>query len=95
MHFKTIFNRVTNFKPFVVEHTELVEKELGMILEVTMRARENGQPTCSGCGQRGSQYDTQPTPRRFEFIPLWMIPVVLIYTMRRVNCQRHCIDRGR
>ncbi len=62
MHFKTIFNRVTNFKPFVVEHTEWVEKELGMILEVTMRARENGQPACSGCGQRGSQYDTQPTP---------------------------------
>ena len=88
MHFKTIFNRVTNFKPFVVEHTELVEKDLGTIIEVTMRARENGQPTCSGCGQRGSQYDTQPTPRRFEFIPLWMIPVVLIYTMRRVDCQR-------
>ena len=26
------------------------------------------------------------TPRRFGFVPLWMVPIVLVYTMRRVNC---------
>ena len=83
---KTILNRVTNYKPFVVEHVELIEHESQPTLEITMRARENGLPTCSGCGQRCSGYDTQPTSRRFDFIGLWMIRVVLIYTMRRVNC---------
>jgi len=28
-------------------------------------------------------------PRSFEFIPLWMIAVVLIYTPRRVSCPEH------
>jgi transposase len=26
--------------------------------------------------------------RRFEFVPLWGIPVFFLYAMRRVNCQR-------
>ena len=86
MQFKTIFNHVTEYKPFVVEQAEFVEHESQPTLEITMRARENGLPTCSVCGQRCSGYDTQPTPRRFHFVPLWMIPVVLVYAMRRVNC---------
>ena len=89
MQLKTIFNRVTNYKPFVVDRVELTEDELSQpTIEITMRARENGLPTCSGCGRRCSGYDTQPTNRRFEFVPLWLIPVVLVYRMRRVNCRR-------
>ena len=84
MQLKTIFNHVTQYKPFVVEHMALVEQESQSTIEITMRARENGLPTCSGCGQRCSGYDRQGTARRFDFVPLWMIPVVLIYTMRRV-----------
>jgi hypothetical protein len=30
-------------------------------------------------------------PREFEFIPIWNIPVVLSYTMRRVNYPACCI----
>lgn len=86
MQLKTIFNHVTNFKPFVVENVEMIDLESNPTFEITMRARENGKPVCSGCGERRTQYDTQATSRRFHFIPLWMIPVVLIYTMRRVNC---------
>ncbi len=86
MQLKTIFNRVTEYKPFVVEHVELIEYESQATIEISMRARENGLPTCSICGERCSRYDSQPTSRRFNFIPLWMIPVVLVYTMRRVNC---------
>ena len=86
MQLKTIFNLVTEYKPFVVERVELVEHESQPTIEMSMRARENGLPTCSICGVRCSGYDTQRTSRRFDFIPLWMIPVVLVYTMRRVNC---------
>jgi len=88
MQLKTLFNRVTKYKPFVVECVELVEHDSEPTIEITMRARENGQPTCSKCGDRCAGYDTSPTARRFEFIPLWMIPVVLVYTMRRVQCPR-------
>ena len=31
-------------------------------------------------------YDDNAEPRRFDFVPLWLIPVVLVYTMRRVAC---------
>ncbi len=86
MQLKTILNRVTKFKPFVVDKVEFIESGSQPTIEITMRARGNGLPTCSGCGERCPGYDTQPTSRRFDFIPLWMIPVVLIYTMRRVNC---------
>ncbi len=86
MQLKTIINSVTNYKPFVVEHIEMLEIESKQTIKVTMRARENGLPTCSGCGERCSGYDTSPTVRRFYFVPLWNIPVVLMYAMRRVNC---------
>ena len=86
MQLKTIFNCVTEYKPFVVEHAQLVEHESQSTIEISMRARENGLPTCSVCGERCSGYDTPATSRRFDFIPLRMIPVVLVYTMRRVNC---------
>ena len=86
MQLKTIFNRVTDYKPFVVDHVALIEDSAKQpTIEIAMRARENGLPTCSGCGCRYSGYDTLPV-RRFDFIPLWLIPVVLVYSMRRVNC---------
>jgi len=86
MQLKTIFNRVTNYKPFVVEKVELVQFGSQPTIEITMRARENGLPTCSACGERCGGYDTSSSSRRFDFVPLWMIPVVLVYAMRRVNC---------
>ena len=87
MQLKTIFNSVTEYKPFVVENVELVKHDSQATIEITMRARENGLPACSVCGERCSGYDTQPTNRRFDFIPIWLIPVVLVYAMRRVNCR--------
>ena len=86
MQLKTIFNRVTKYKPFVVTSVELTEDALEQpTIEITMRARGNGLAMCSGCGCRCSSYDALPA-RHFDFIPLWLIPVVLIYSMRRVNC---------
>jgi transposase len=88
MQLKTIFNHVTEYKPFVVDRVEFVKEDSEPTIEITMRARGNGMATCSGCGVRCRGYDTQPKARRFDFIPLWMIPVVLIYAMRRVDCPR-------
>lgn len=40
MHLKTIFNRVAEYKPFVVGHVHLVEYDTGPVMEVIIRARE-------------------------------------------------------
>ena len=86
MQLKTILNRVTNYKSFVVEKVNWVENSEQLALEVEMRPRANGRPICSGCGKVRPGYDRAAEPRRFEFVPLWMIPVFFLYRMRRVNC---------
>ena len=60
MQLKTIFNRVTNFKPFVVERVELTENGPPTI-EITMRPRENGLPRKTGRPRAASP---QPGPVR-------------------------------
>jgi transposase len=86
MQLKTILNRVTNYKSFVVERAEFSEDASEPTIEVTMRARKNGKPVCSGCKERRSGYDVLPSVRQFDFVPLWAFPVVLLYQMRRVDC---------
>lgn len=86
MQLKTILNRVTNYKSFVVEKVNFTENSEQLALEVSMRPRANGRPICSGCGKVRPGYDRAEEPRRFEFVPLWMIPVVFVYCMRRVDC---------
>ena len=88
MHLKTNLNRVTNYKSFVFEKAVWKEDSLTPTLEVEVNPRANGRPVCSGCGRRRPGYDTMPTPRRFDFIPLWGIAVVFVYAMRRVDCPR-------
>lgn len=86
MQLKTIVNRVTDYKSFVVGKVQWADETETPTLEVEMRPRANGRPICSLCGKAGPGYDTAKIPRRFEFVPLWMIPVVFVYHMRRVNC---------
>lgn len=85
MLLKTILNRVVDYKPFIVHRAEMIQ-EPSLRIEITMHSRKNGRAVCSGCGERRPGYDRLPDSRRFDFVPLWMIPVFLIYTMRRVNC---------
>jgi len=40
---------------------------------------------CSSCGKKGPGYDTLKE-RRWKHVPLWGIPVTLIYSPRRVEC---------
>lgn len=83
MQLKTVLNRVHRIKGFVYGKMHFVENSL----EVAVCPRRGSRPVCSGCGRRGPGYDTLAA-RRFAFVPLWAIPVVLVYAMRRVNCRR-------
>jgi transposase len=85
MQLKTILNRVEHFKSFVYAKARWVDDAAEPTIEVSIEARKNGRPSCSGCGQVRPGYDRLP-PRRFEFVPLWGIAVLFVYAMRRVDC---------
>ena len=85
MSLKTILNYVEPFKSFVYHDAKLVGSGRRRSIEVSVVPRKNGRPICSGCGRQRPGYDRLP-PRSFEYVPLWGIPVFLVYAMRRVNC---------
>ena len=85
MHLKTILNRVERHKSFVYGKQQLVDNGAELRIEVEVRSRSNSRPSCSGCGRTGPGYDRLPE-RRFEYVPLWAIPVFFTYALRRVNC---------
>lgn len=88
MHLKTILNRVEHYKSFVYKRVRMVNGTAGQpTLEVTIQPRANGRPICSGCHRVRPGYDRLPA-RRFEFVPLWAIPVFFVYAMRRVDCPK-------
>lgn len=86
MQLKTLLNRVQKHKGFVYERVRLVGTETPRLV-ADIRPRARSKPTCSGCGRRGSHYDTQPV-RYFQFVPLWGMRVMFAYAMRRVKCRR-------
>lgn len=90
MQLKTLLNRVHPVKGFVYQKVQMVEAPgqlSGWRLDVEVRPRRGSRGHCSGCGKRGRTYD-HLDERRFEFVPLWGIAVVLIYAMRRIDCSR-------
>lgn len=91
MLIRTLLNRVHPVKGFVYEQVKIVPDaaEVNEVrLEVRVRPRRGSRGACSSCGRRGPGYDTL-ADRRFDFVPLWGIAVVLIYAMRRIDCG-HC-----
>ena len=85
MQVKTILNRVEKFKSFIYGKIEWMDSGSNLSLRVEILARANSHPICSGCARPGPWYDTLE-PRFFEFVPLWNIPVFLVYARRRVQC---------
>lgn len=83
---KTILNRLQRHRGFVYGAIRLLERFGGLEIEAEIRPRAGSRPTCSGCSRSGPGYDTL-YPRHFEFVPLWGIPVVFVYAMRRVDCR--------
>lgn len=85
MLLKSILNRVEKIPGFVYEGGEWSKD--GKSIEVQIRPRKNSWALCSECGSIAIGYDRIGI-RRFEFVPLWQIPVTLIYQMRRVKCHQ-------
>ena len=83
MHIKTLLNHVTNFKGFVFKTAQLDRNTNRLLISVV--PRKKAKPLCSRCGRHGTTYD-HLKPREFLLPPIWNIVVVLLYTMRRVDC---------
>jgi len=87
MQVQTILNRIQKHPGFVYGAVRLTTRRTRLKLEVDVAPHARSRPRCSQCGRRGPRYDTLET-RRFEFVPLWGIPVCFLYLMRRVDCGR-------
>ena len=87
MQVKAILNRVEKHSSFVYAAFRFSNQD-PLELEVTIRPRQGSRGACSGCGKRGPTHDHQRPSRRFQFVPLWGIPVYFVYTMRRIACAR-------
>lgn len=85
LHLKTILNYVEKHKSFVYQATALETASGQPRIVAWMAPRGNGRPVCSGCGHVRPGYDTLPE-REFQYVPLWGIPVFLVYALRRVSC---------
>jgi transposase len=85
MQLKTILNRVEHCKSFVYAEARMMDADGQLSIDVTLEPRANGRPICSGCGRVRPGFD-RLSVRRFEYVPLWGIPVFFLYAMRRVKC---------
>lgn len=63
-------------KKVVEEHGEMV---------VYLFPDRRCKVVCSSCGSQGPGYDTLKE-RRWKHVPFWGIPVILVYSPRRVKC---------
>lgn len=85
MQLKTILNHVQRHKSFVYQEARWADPETKTAIEIPIEPRANSHALCSGCGQAAPGYD-RLAERRFEFVPLWQIPVYFVYALRRVAC---------
>ena len=85
MLLKTILNRIQKYAGFVYVAFRLLGEMSKLRLEIDVEPRRDSRGICSGCERRRPGYD-RLRARRFEFVPLWGIPVFFVYAMRRVDC---------
>jgi transposase len=78
-----LLNACHRFPGFVYEGARL--NETTKTIEVEVRPRRGSKPCCSGCSKPAPGYD-RLSERGFEFIPVWGFAVLLLYSMRRVQC---------
>jgi transposase len=84
MQLQTILNTIEKQKGFVYHAVRWNDQKSALL--VSIRPHGRSRPICSGCRRKGPGYDTL-AERRFEFVPLWAIPVFFLYSMRRVDCR--------
>jgi transposase len=85
---KTILNHVEKHKGFCYHDVRWGLFKGHRCIEILIRPRSHSKAHCSQCDQPAGGYDCATTPRAFQYIPLWNIPVILLYCMRRVKCPR-------
>jgi transposase len=87
MQLKTILNSVQSHPGFVFQTPRMHARGKKQWIDVPILARRRSRPVCSGCGKKCPGYDTLGE-RRYQFVPLWAIPVFFAYAPRRCNCPR-------
>ena len=88
MRIETILNHCYRHKSFVYAGVRWERIGRKDVLVVEIVPRQNGLTECSICGESAPVYD-HLEERRFDFVPLWNIPVYFRYRMRRVDCPVH------
>jgi len=87
MHIQRLLNHTHPIKGWRYTTARLSDKRGHEVIEVEVEHFARRLPICSVCQQPGRVYDHgSGEPRRFQFVPLWNMAVVLLYVMRRVNC---------
>ncbi len=66
----------------------MLGKKKAESIEVRVAAHARMQGRCSRCQRPSPGYDRLPE-RRWQFVPLWGIPVWFVYAPRRVSCGQH------
>lgn len=87
MRLQTILNSCQKFKSFIYQNAELATNGDKKYILITLVPRKNSRGICSGCAKPGGCYDHLPE-RKFEFVPLWGMPVFFCYRLRRIQCHR-------
>lgn len=83
---KSLLRDVQELAGFIIQQACLLGPKGQRYIEVKLAADPRRKPRCSGCQQACPGYDTQPQ-RHWHFVPLWNLPVKLVYAPRRVECQ--------
>jgi transposase len=73
---------------FVYSDERLLGDEEPEAIEVRVAAHAGIHARCSQCQKPAPGYDHLPE-RRWQFVPLWGIPVWFVYAPRRVECSEH------
>lgn len=88
MHVERVLRYVHPVNGFAYARAELIApRRGGELIRVQVHPHRRTRPCCADCGAEGPVYD-HLAEREFHFVPLWGIPVVLRYAMRRVSCPR-------
>ena len=76
------------FVGFVYSEVRMLGNKKAEAIEVRVAAHASIPARCSRCQHPSQGYDRLPE-RRWQFVPLWGIPVWLLYAPRRVQCGEH------
>lgn len=82
---KTILNLKENHPFFVYRDVQMNKKSGVLRIEVRVDSRKGSKGRCSVCHKKCPGYDCLPQ-REFIHVPLWGLPVVFLYSLRRIEC---------